>query len=203
MPDLTVVRNAIADAEKLSSKAKSDEKAALETQLTMLRDVLEQCAAGHAAALVADRALADPKLPFGPWAAHFRVVDPAFSGLASWQKALKPARAAADKHAKAVDAVLAKFDVTKAASVKAAAKELEQSFLAPRYGDLRATLESILDAPPKGFAEKEVAAVRQSIAARQADEKAGRDAAAAKSKELLESLKSKHPGLFETRPAGE
>jgi predicted esterase len=202
-PDLLVVRNAIADAEKLLPKAKGDEKVALDAQLAALRDVLEQSAVAHAAALTTDSALADPKLPYGAWAAHFRAVDSAFSGLASWQKALKPARAAADKHGKAVDAVLAKFDSTKAASVKSAAKELESSFLAPRYGDLRATVEPVLATPPKGVPQKEVDATRALIKTREADESAGAAAAAAKTKEILESLKSKHPALFETRPAGE
>ncbi len=191
--DLRVIRESVENAEKMLGKAKPDEKAALEPKLKALREFLEQAADAHAKALLADPAVSDPKLPYGPWVAHYRIAEAAFAPLPSWQKAMKAVRAASDKQSKALELAWKQLDAGKTGAIALVCDAMTADYLAARWLDRAKATPGILDHPPKDTSKTDLLRLRQATEDRMKSEDDGARAMSEKTKSLVADFKSAHP----------
>jgi predicted esterase len=197
-PDLAVVTEQVGRARKLLAKASEDEKKALPPQIDALAAFVEKAAAAHAAKLLQEPALVDPKAAYGAWAAHFVLADRAFGELPGWKKAMARPRELAGKHEKLVDKALKALDKGGKGCGAAGAEAFAAAFLSARADALRMALRTAFAGAAKGEAEARQAfddVVRQRTEVAEAAAKT----AAAVTAPLLEELRAARPELFESQ----
>jgi predicted esterase len=194
-PDVAVIADAVARGADLLKRYRGDDKDPLGDRLSLLEDFIEAAVRAHAAALLADEAVADRKLPFGPWVGHFRAVQAAFADARTWKKEMKAALTLAKKQQRKVASGL-RAVASGRRGFAAAVKALAGGYLAPDYDSLEAGLRRLIEAPPEGIGEKDIAACRAILEERAAPLKAGREAAVGVTAELARSFLEDHPEIL-------
>ena len=195
-PDFSVVSGSVAKALRLSKKLRSKDRKAIEKRLEPLRELLDQTAARHAAAIEEVRAAGEKKA-YGSWAAHFRTAHAALGPLPKWRKAMKSLTKDATKHDKSVARAL---DLLAArpgsAAFRKALKTLEGAHVAARARDLQLELERLAK-KANGLSEKDIASIEEIADERRPIDAAGEKLAAELDGEMAKAFRAAHENLFE------
>lgn len=205
-PDVQVLAESLASASALLKKAKAADAAVATERLAALTALLDAVAAAQAQALLADPALLDRALPYGPWVARFRRVDVALGEVPAWGKEMKKLRDLAVKHDKVVEKAIAEFARPSKKAFDGGLKALRESFLSARYDELRTALERAAADLPKGVKDGDVAQLQALLSERAAADDDGRAAAAICDQQQVEAFRAAHVEWFAgagDEPAGD
>jgi predicted esterase len=197
-PDLGVVGEQVAKARKLLPKAGEADKKALPASLDAIGAFLDRAVAAQCAALLADPAVLEAKLPNGPWVDSFLLGERAFASHAEWKRAMAKVREAAARHERAVDKAQKGMEKPTKDARLAAVKAYEDSWLSLRTEALRGLVQPQLAAA--GANEADAAQRLAALAKTRAEAAiAAKQAMVARLAPLLAQLQKAMPEL--TAPA--